>query len=98
MDVLTIKENYHSSQVNPVLYFYVFRCCMMILPQTRFLLNLSKHLSGLPSCLQSQIHTSPSLQAFYNPRDGPKKWLRHNKTIYPPQAPEEERRPAVSIN
>lgn len=30
--------------------------------------------------------------------DGPKRWLRYNDAIYPPQAPDEERRPAVSYN
>lgn len=28
--------------------------------------------------------------------DGPKKWLAYNDVVYPPQAPGEETRPAVS--
>lgn len=44
----------------------------------------------------SNIHCGSPLEA-YQKHSGPKKWLDYNKKIFPPQGPEEERRPAVSI-
>ncbi|KAG8222337.1 hypothetical protein J437_LFUL001323 [Ladona fulva] len=39
------------------------------------------------------FHSSVPCMAWEKPK-GPQKWLAYNKKIYPPQAPDEERRPA----
>jgi hypothetical protein len=75
-----------------------FTAWMRHLPKSRIILtdlsNLLYHKAYLPVSIAS-IHTSSPLDAFMNYTE-PKKWLKHNEKIYPPQAPEEERRPAVS--
>lgn len=52
----------------------------------------------LPSLLQQSLpaafHTSPTLDGFIK---GPKRYETYNKTIYPPQSPEEEPRKAVRL-
>jgi hypothetical protein len=69
------------------------------LPNSRIILtslpNSVNQQVYLPASIAA-IHTSSSLDAALNKRGGPKKWLTYNEKIYPPQAPEEERRPAVS--
>lgn len=43
------------------------------------------------------IHTSSTLDRKHNEKSmGPKNWEAYNKKIFPPQTPDEERRPAVS--
>jgi hypothetical protein len=64
----------------------------IILPNLPNSVNLQAY---LPASIAT-IHTSSSLDASLNKHGGPKKWLEYNKKVYPPQAPEEERRPAVS--
>lgn len=75
-----------------------FTAWMRHLPTSRIILtDLPKslnHQAYLPASIAS-IHTSLPLDAFLN-STGPKKWLKYNEKIYPPQAPDEERRPAVS--
>jgi hypothetical protein len=69
------------------------------LPKSRIILpNLPNSLSlqaYLPAPIAT-IHISSSLDVSFGKHGGPKKWLQYNEKIYPPQAPEEERRPAVS--
>jgi hypothetical protein len=71
---------------------------MRYLPNPRIILinlpNSLNHQAYLPVSIAS-IHTSSPLDAFMSFSE-PKKWLKYNEKIYPPQAPEEERRPAVS--
>jgi hypothetical protein len=70
------------------------------LPNARYIvINLSKsvNLQAYLSASIASIHTSSSLDAFLHFHGGPKKWPKWNEKIYPPQAPEEERRPAVSM-
>lgn len=43
-------------------------------------------------CPIRHLHVTPSLSGGF---EGPKKWLDYNKVVYPPQEPNEERRPAV---
>lgn len=43
----------------------------------------------------TQIHTSAAMN---EKQDGQKKWPSYNKKIFPPQTPDEERRPAVSFD
>ena len=55
------------------------------------LVNLSPHLAI------AGIHTTSSVSARYNKHNtGPQKWLQYNKTVHPPQQPDEEPRKAVS--
>lgn len=42
------------------------------------------------------FHLTSSVNAWNARKGDPKKFLEYNKVIYPPQAPGEERRPAVS--
>ncbi|CAG0914322.1 unnamed protein product [Notodromas monacha] len=53
--------------------------------------------SQLSLCIASRTYTPTT--RYYDieedpPGKGPKKWLKHNDEVYPPQAPGEERRPA----
>lgn len=41
-----------------------------------------------------KMHTTGALAAWQSQNNPPRKWLRYNKIIYPPQLPHEERRPA----
>ncbi|KAL3266785.1 hypothetical protein HHI36_010943 [Cryptolaemus montrouzieri] len=42
-----------------------------------------------------QLHASSSLFAWHNYKDySSNKWLNYNKKVFPPQTPDEERRPA----
>lgn len=45
---------------------------------------------------KSCLHQTACLNAWNPGGKDPKKFLAFNKVIYPPQGPEEERRPAVS--
>lgn len=45
----------------------------------------------------TSFHSTAVLDRNWNTHNrGPKKWLQHNKTIFPPQEPHEEPRKAVS--
>lgn len=45
--------------------------------------------------LAANLHTTTPLAKNWNGRNtGPQRWMQYNKVIYPPQAPEEEPRPA----
>lgn len=46
---------------------------------------------------KAPFHTSHQ-QFAYSPPQGPKRWPIHNKKIFPPQLPGEERRPAVILD
>lgn len=42
------------------------------------------------------LHTSDAVSAKWNKANhGPRKWLEYNKTVHPPQKPDEEPRKAV---
>lgn len=43
------------------------------------------------------IHTTSACGMWANTDGGPRKWLEYNNKMYPPQGPEEEPRPAVSL-
>lgn len=43
------------------------------------------------------FHTTTPANAWMSDSNGPKNWLKYNEKIYPPQAPGEEPRPAVSL-
>lgn len=45
----------------------------------------------------ASLHSSSNLLAWVGRGDGPKKWLTYNDKVYPPQTPDEEPRPAVSL-
>lgn len=46
--------------------------------------------------LGSLFHTTAGLDKKWNTRNmGPKKFVEYNKTVFPPQSPDEEPRPAV---
>lgn len=49
-----------------------------------------------PHC--EYIHHTAALQAFVNNKNKEGKWLKYNEVIYPPQSPDEPRRPAVQIH
>jgi hypothetical protein len=69
------------------------------LPKSRVILTNLPNSVNLQAYLPAPIatiHTSSSLDASFSKHGGPKKWPEYNEKIYPPQAPEEERRPAVS--
>lgn len=83
---------------------YIISAMQNITAWMRHLANSRIILTNLPNSLNhwayspvsvASIHTSLPLKAFLNSAE-PKKWLKYNEKIYPPQAPEEERRPAVS--
>lgn len=72
---------------------------MRLLPNSRIILTDLQKSSNLQACLPSSvvcIHTSSHLNAFMPPGSGPNRWPAYNKKNFPPQAPDEERRPAVS--
>lgn len=46
--------------------------------------------------LTSSFHTTSSTAKWNTQNIGPKKFLTYNKTIFPPQQPDEEPRPAVN--
>ncbi|XP_018579948.1 39S ribosomal protein L22, mitochondrial [Anoplophora glabripennis] len=52
-----------------------------------------KHCNPLLIIQAEKLHTSPSNSAWHNDSK-PKKFLKYNKEVYPPQSPEEEPRPA----
>lgn len=64
---------------------------------------LIQPLSSIPSLSKNTyinkalLHTSQASLLPYNAPQGPQKWLTYNKKIFPPQSPEEDRRPAVSL-
>lgn len=64
----------------------------------------SPHLSQSPPALPKSIHTAAgaaggTLCTKWNKHNyGPRKWLEYNKTVHPPQEPEEEPRKAVRKN
>lgn len=67
------------------------------LPKSRIILTNLPNSVNLQTYLPASIatiHTSSSLDASWSKHGGPKKWPAYNEKIYPPQAPEEERRPA----
>lgn len=49
---------------------------------------------NLPTC---SFHLSSICRIKFPQIQSPKGFLRHNETIFPPQKPNEERRPAVSL-
>ncbi|KAJ8724979.1 hypothetical protein PYW07_015937 [Mythimna separata] len=51
-------------------------------------------LTNLKTNQLKSIHTSSSALAWSKTENIPKRFLRHNKKIYPPQSPDEEPRPA----
>ncbi|KAK9876656.1 hypothetical protein WA026_014031 [Henosepilachna vigintioctopunctata] len=56
------------------------------------ILNLSnRRLLNIPI---EKLHATTALQAWTSHESGPKKWLKYNEIVYPPQGAEEERRPA----
>lgn len=70
--------------------------CGVHLPHTTGLNPPQKHFLHVPrlqilggSQQLSCLHTSPSLES--------KNWERRNLKVYPPQLPDEPRRPAVSL-
>jgi hypothetical protein len=60
--------------------------------RTNVLPDITKTLNFIPIC---SFHIS-SIQNKKSGFDGPKHFLEYNDTIFPPQKPDEERRPAVS--
>lgn len=70
----------------------VRRFAQISLTQRNLLQNSLKVL--LPAC--NSLHTSDALNAKWNKANqGPRKWLEYNRTVHPPQKPEEETRKAV---
>lgn len=70
---------------------------MRLLPNSRIVLTNLQKSSNFQACLPPSvlfIHTSSHLNAFMPPGSGPKRWPAYNKRIFPPQTPDEERRPA----
>ncbi|XP_023702237.1 39S ribosomal protein L22, mitochondrial [Cryptotermes secundus] len=70
---------------------------MRHLPRSRIILTNLPNSVNLQPYLPAPIatiHTNSSLNAGISKHGGPKKWPEHNEKIYPPQAPEDERRPA----
>lgn len=61
--------------------------------KTDILSSAAKTLSLTPTCsFHSSICLSTNLSKYHPPRA----FLRHNRTVFPPQKPDEEKRPAVS--
>jgi large subunit ribosomal protein L22 len=61
--------------------------------------KLQPSLNSLRKCiipLTSKTDFSTSSSLLVKKEDGPKRWLAYNDVVYPPQAPDEEQRPAVS--
>jgi hypothetical protein len=86
MNSISVMQNLTTAWIKRLLH------SRNVLPNLPNSANLQAY---LPASVAA-IHTSSSLDASLSNHKGPKKWLKYNEKVYPPQAPEEERRPAVS--
>ncbi|XP_015596830.1 39S ribosomal protein L22, mitochondrial isoform X2 [Cephus cinctus] len=67
--------------------------CGKLTMNNQLLISNVGRVLGAPQ--SSHIHTSLPIQgSWLDYTKGPQKWLKHNRTIFPPQSPDEERRPA----
>lgn len=58
--------------------------------------QLLKQAYNVPLLFQIENFHLTGVVAAWQSTNQPRKWLKYNKVIYPPQLPDEERRPAVS--
>lgn len=70
---------------------------MVLIKITPILRLRIKHCSPLLLIEAERLHTSSHNSAWHN-ENKPKKFLKYNEKVYPPQSPEEEPRPAVSLH
>lgn len=71
---------------------YLTLCGKSVINKTDILPNAARAINFIPTC---SLHLSSTCNINFSKYKSPKVFLEYNKTIFPPQKPGEERRPAV---